>query len=159
MKLMKSIRLSGAVICAAILTLPLTTHAQDPATAEAAAKAPDDGSLYAKFGGKEGVAKMVDDFVGFVAADPRINFQFAKTNIPHLKAMLNEQLCAATGGGCTYTGRDMKSLHAGMGVTEAQFNALAEDMQLAWEKNDIPFRLQNKLLALLAPMQRDIVTK
>jgi hemoglobin len=138
--------LLGAIACTTMLSL-------SPATAQA------QKTMYEKFGGKEGVAKIVDDFVGFVAADTRINFQFGKTDIPHLKAMLNDQLCAATGGGCEYRGRDMKTAHAGMGVTNAQFNALVEDMQLAWEKNKVPYHLQNKLAAILAPMQKDIVTK
>jgi hemoglobin len=138
--------LLGAIACTAMLSLsPAPAHAQK--------------TMYEKFGGKEGMAKIVDDFVGFVAADSRINFQFGKTDIPHLKAMLNAQLCAATGGGCEYRGRDMKTAHAGMGVTNAQFNALVEDMQLAWEKNKVPYHLQNKLAAMLAPMQKDIVTR
>jgi hemoglobin len=138
--------LLGAIACTTMLSLsPATAHAQK--------------TMYEQLGGKEGMAKIVDDFVGFVAADTRINFQFGKTDIPHLKAMLNDQLCSATGGGCVYKGRDMKSTHAGMGVTNAQFNALAEDMQLAWEKNKVPYHRQNKLMAILAPMQKDIVTK
>jgi hemoglobin len=146
MTLTKMNALACSSVCAAMLFLSATT-----AGAEA--------TMYERFGGKEGVAKIVDDFIGFVAADTRINFQFGKTDIAHLKAMLNDLLCAATGGGCQYGGRDMKSTHAGMGITNAQFNALAEDMQLAWEKNNVPYRLQNRLLALLAPMQHDIVTR
>ena len=133
-------------LSACILALPIgLTHADD--------------SLYSAFGGQQGVTKIVDDFVGFVAADKRINFQFAKTDIPRLKGHLVEMICAATGGPCKYTGRDMTSTHAGMGITDAQFNALAEDMRRAWDKNNVPFRRQNKLLALLAPMERQIVTK
>lgn len=118
-----------------------------------------DDSLYNTFGGKEGITKIVDDFVGFVAADTRINFQFAKTDIPRLKGHLVDMICGATGGPCKYAGRDMVSAHAGMGITNAQFNALAEDMQRAWDKNSIPYRQQNKLMAMLAPMEHQIVTK
>jgi hemoglobin len=129
-----------------VLSLPLeTAHADD--------------SLYHTFGGKEGIIRIVDDFVGFVAADTRINFQFAKTDIPRLKGHLVDMICGATGGPCKYAGRDMVSAHAGMGITNAQFNALAEDMQRAWDKNRIPYRQQNKLMAMLAPMERQIVTK
>ena len=118
-----------------------------------------DVSLYNTFGGKEGITRIVDDFVGFVAADTRINFQFAKADIPRLKGHLVDMICGATGGPCKYAGRDMVSAHAGMGITNAQFNALAEDMQRAWDKNGIPYRQQNKLMAMLAPMEHQIVTK
>ena len=124
------------------------------------AQAADD--LYKAFGSKEGITKVVDDFVGFVVADPRINFQFGKMNaagVAHLKMQLVDMLCGATGGPCTYTGRDMKSTHAGMNINPAQFNALAEDMYAAWDKNGVPYHDQNKVMAILATMQSDIVTK
>lgn len=114
-------------------------------------------TLYEDLGGKDGVAKVVDEFIAQVAADTRINSFFKNTNIDHLKAQLNNQLCAATGGGCQYTGRDMVSTHAGMGVTTAHFNALAEDLQMAMTQQGVSSSTQNKLIAKLAPMQRDIV--
>jgi hemoglobin len=147
--IMKNIRLSSQTcVLACVLALGLSIGL-----------ARADDSLYSSFGGKEGITKIVDDFVGIVAADKRINFQFAKTDIGRLKGHLVEMVCAATGGPCKYTGRDMGSAHAGMDITEAQFNALAEDMRRAWDKNGVPFRRQNKLLAMLAPMERQIVTK
>lgn len=146
MNVTKFTKLTGTIVCTAMLSLsPTMAHADD--------------TLYKAFGGKEGIAKIVDDFVGITAADPRVNFQFAKTDIARLKKLLNEQLCAATGGGCAYTGRDMKTAHAHMGVTNAQYNAIAENMYDAWDKNGIPYRVQNKVMAVLATMQRDIVTK
>ncbi|MGZ8967517.1 MAG: group I truncated hemoglobin [Gallionella sp.] len=116
-------------------------------------------TLYDEFGGKSGMTKVVDEFIGVVAADVRINSFFKNTNIERLKEQLNNQMCAATGGGCEYTGRDMVSTHAGMGVNTAHFNALAEDLQEAMTRQGVSSRAQNKLIAKLAPMQRDIVTK
>ena len=118
--------------------------------------------LYKAFGSKEGITKIVDDFVGNVVADKRINFQFASLNAPRverLKGLLVDMLCGATGGPCEYKGRDMKTTHAGMGINDAQFNALAEDMYIAWDKNGVPYHVQNKVMAILATMQKDIVTK
>ena len=116
-------------------------------------------TLYDEFGGKAGMTKVVDEFIGQVAADARINSFFKNTNIDHLKAQLNNQMCAATGGGCQYTGRDMVSTHAGMGVNSAHFNALAEDLQEAMTRQGISASAQNKLIAKLAPMQREIVAQ
>jgi hemoglobin len=68
-------------------------------------------SLYDRLDGKEAVVAVVDDFVGRVAADGRINAKFARTDTPRIKAMLVEQLCAATGGPERYTGRGMRDTH------------------------------------------------
>lgn len=116
-------------------------------------------TLYDDLGGRAGVAKVVDEFIGLVAADARINSFFKDTNIAHLKTQLNNQICAATEGGCVYTGRDMKSTHAGMGVSTAHFNALAEDLQMAMSRHGVSSAIQNQLIAKLAPMHRDIVSQ
>ena len=114
-------------------------------------------SLYNQLGEKAGITKVIDTFVGNVAKDGRINGMFASTNIPRLKTLLVEQVCEATGGPCKYTGRDMKASHAGMGVNRTHFNALVEDLQAAMSTEGVPFGVQNELLALLAPMYRDII--
>ena len=111
---------------AAILGLATLAMATLPVDAQS--------SLYDSVGGEPVIAKVVDDFVGHVVADPRINFQFAKTNLRHLKAMLNDQLCAVLGGPCQYEGETMKNAHAGMNVTNAQFNALAETCTSRWSR-------------------------
>ena len=114
-------------------------------------------SLYDRLGGKPAIQAVVDDFIGNVAADKRINGFFANTNIPRLNSMLVNQICEATGGPCKYTGRDMKSAHAGMGVTEAHFNALVEDLVKSLNKFNVPEKEKNELLTALASMKGDIV--
>ncbi|MEW6544773.1 MAG: group 1 truncated hemoglobin [Nitrospirota bacterium] len=115
-------------------------------------------SLYERLGKKEAITAVVDDFVARVAADPRINGKFASANIPHLKAMLLDQICEAVGGPCKYTGRDMKSAHAGMAITGQQFDALVGDLVATLDKFKVPEREKNELLGALGPMKRDIVT-
>jgi len=90
-------------------------------------------SLFERLGGSEAISAVVDDFVARCAADSRINGKFARTDIPRLKKMLVDQVTAATGGPANYTGRDMKTVHAGMGVTGAQFDALASHLVAALE--------------------------
>ena len=114
-------------------------------------------SLYERLGGKEAITAVVDDFVANVAADNRINGFFAKTNIPRLKANLVDQICQATGGPCTYTGRDMKTAHKGMGITDADFNALVQDLQKSLNKFKVPDKEQGELLGVLGSLKPQIV--
>ena len=116
-------------------------------------------TLYDRLGGKPAITAVVDDFVGNVAADSRINGFFARTDIPRLKRLLVEQICAGSGGPCTYTGRDMRSAHAGMGVSDAHFNALVEDLVKSLDKFKVPAREKNELLGVLGPMKADIVQR
>lgn len=137
--------LRALYICVFLAMLPASVHADD--------------SVYRDFGEKPGLTALVEDFMSIVLTDARISASFANSSVPRIKLMLVEQFCELTGGPCKYPGKEMKSSHASLGVTNGQFNALAEDLQIAMDKAKIPFRAQNKLLAKLAPMQRDIVTK
>jgi hemoglobin len=118
-----------------------------------------DDALFQSFGGKPGIDRLVDRFVDALLADPRVKDSFKDSNLRRLRTQLKSQFCQLTGGPCVYEGRDMIEAHRKLGVDEAQMNALVEDLQDAMRAADIPFRTQNKLLALLAPMKRDIVTK
>jgi hemoglobin len=116
-------------------------------------------SLYDRLGGKDAITAVIDDFVGNVAADKRINAFFANADIPHLKQMLVDQVCAASGGPCKYTGKDMKTAHAGMGVKSADFDALVEDLKKSLDKFKVGDKEQGELLGVLGPMKADIVTQ
>lgn len=122
-----------------------------------AAGAARSAPLFVKMGGEPVLRSAVDRFAEIVEADDRINFTFAETEIPKFKELLFEQLCEISGGPCRYSGRDMRTAHAKLNITNAEFNALAEDLYLGLAKAGVPYRLQNKLMALLAPMQRQIV--
>jgi len=110
-------------------------------------------------GGKPGIKKIVDILIPLVLADSRISESFKDIDMKNLAMRLEEQFCHVSGGPCVYKGKDMKEIHDGLNVTNAQFNALAEDLQLAMDQAGIANNVQNKLLAQLAPMQKTIVTK
>jgi len=116
-------------------------------------------SLYDRLGGKLAITAVVDDFVVRVAADHGINRFFANTDVPSFKAKLVDQICEASGGPCKYTGKDMKTTHAGMGVTDADFNALVEDLVATLDKFKVPEKEKGELLGVLGPMRKDIVTR
>ena len=131
-----------------------TSAAADTASAASASAA---GSLFLRLGGMDAITAVIDDFVANVAADTRINKRFAKTDIPHLKQMLVEQVCQATGGPCTYTGKNMRDAHKGMKITEAEFNALVEDLTKSLDKFSVKEQEKTELLTALGGMKADIV--
>lgn len=120
------------------------------------AMAADNSGLYDQLGGKAGITKIIDGMMTHILEDQRIKAVFANANIPHLKMMLVEQVCADTGGPCTYTGESMRAAHKGMNINSAQFNALVEDLQKSFVDNDVSIGAGNKLLAILAPMKKDV---
>ncbi|MHB1332630.1 MAG: group I truncated hemoglobin [Sulfuriferula sp.] len=120
------------------------------------AMAADNPGLYDQLGGKPGITKIIDGMMTHILEDQRIKAVFANANIPHLKMMLVKQVCADTGGPCTYTGESMRAAHKGMNINSAQFNALVEDLQKSFVDNDVPIGAGNKLLAILAPMKKDV---
>lgn len=116
-------------------------------------------ALFLAFNGEEGISRVVDDMVDRNLADPRIKDIFAASDLVRLRRTLKEQFCFILNGPCDYTGMDMASSHKDHGITNREFNALVENLQLAMNTEGVPFRAQNKLLAKLAPMQRDVVTR
>lgn len=116
-----------------------------------------DPDTFQAFGGVPGLTRVVNAFMEELLADPRTRPFFESVDQENLKRLLVEQFCAELQGGCTYTGRDMRTAHQGQGITMADFNALVEALQRAMDREGVPFRAQNRLLARLAPMHRDII--
>jgi hemoglobin len=118
-----------------------------------------DDTLYQDMGGADALKKIASDTTDNFLADPRIKATFDNTNMDRFRILLGEQFCQVAGGACAYTGRNMHDSHKGLHLTNADFNAVVEDLQKAMEKNGVGFATQNRFLARLAPMQHDIVTK
>jgi hemoglobin len=114
-------------------------------------------SLYERLGGQGAIQAVVTKFIGNVGADKRINGYFATTDLKKLNKLLVEQVCQASGGPCTYSGRDMKTTHKGMKVTTAAFNALVEDLVSALDTFNVGKQEKDELLGVLGPMKKDIV--
>ena len=114
-------------------------------------------SLYERLGGHESINAVVEDFVARCAADDRINGKFARTDIPRLTQMLQDQVCMASGGPCTYAGRSMRETHDGMGVTAGEFDALVDDLVATLDHFAVPKAEQEELLGILGPLRGDIV--
>ncbi|MDO6441836.1 MULTISPECIES: group 1 truncated hemoglobin [unclassified Marinobacter] len=115
-----------------------------------------DNSLYLQLGERAGIADVVEDLLYLIVDDERINEQFKGMDVAQFHRNLTDQLCELSGGPCKYTGREMRELHAAMGITDTQFNALAENLILAMEDNNIPTAAQNRLIKRLLPLYPDI---
>ncbi|AKS43254.1 group I truncated hemoglobin [Wenzhouxiangella marina] len=113
----------------------------------------EDRSLYERLGGYEAIDAIVRAGLAEVLADERINFLFEDTDLDNLQLRLTEQICELAGGPCTYEGLSMEEAHFALEINDAEFNALVEDFQIAMRANDIPYALENQLIALLAPMK------
>lgn len=114
-------------------------------------------TLYAALGERPGLERLMTEFVGRLRADPRIGSLFKDTNATHLANQLRDQLCEIADGPCKYEGPSMKRAHEGMGLNRGHFNALVEVLQDTMQAQKVPFAVQNRLVARLAPMYRDIV--
>lgn len=110
--------------------------------------------------GRDAISIVVDNFVANMVADDRVNARFKGmpgAKVEQLKSYLSDQLCEASGGPCSYYGRDMKTVHQGMKITDAEWNATVENFSKALEKAKIGAQEQKDLLAALGPMKKDIV--
>jgi hemoglobin len=152
----------AALAASSLLALAACGHKQPTTgggTAETANK-----SLYDRLGGQPAIVAVVDDFVGNVAADNRINKFFTGAaadpeEMKHFKAMLVDQICEASGGPCKYTGKSMPEAHKGMAISHDDFTALVEDLKKSLDKFKVPDKEQGELLGALAPLEPDIVGK
>ena len=117
-------------------------------------------TLYKRLGGREGIAIVVGDFVTSMAGDSRVNARFKDmkpADVEKLKSNLADQICDATGGPCSYLGRDMKTAHKGMKITDAEWSATVENLSKALDKNKVDAKDKSELLGMLGPMKADIV--
>ena len=137
----------AAVFALAALPAFADTHSEKP-------------SLYKRLGGYDALAAATDDFIGRLAADPELSKFFAghsKDSLARIRQLVVDQLCAATGGPCVYIGRDMKSSHQGMGITEAQWNKAVGHLVATLDKFKVPEKEKAEFLALASTLKNDIV--
>lgn len=119
-------------------------------------------TLYARLGGYDAIALVVDDFITRLATDKRFERFFAgfsEDSKKRLRQHILDQFCAAAGGPCIYTGREMRTSHKGLGITEADWDAAAKHLVAALDKYKVPEAEKNDLLAFVTSQKKDIVEK
>ncbi len=156
-----SATISSSVAMAATVVSTLChspASAQSTPSAPAAAPAADD-DLFQSFGGRAGLTALTDDFVERLTVDKRTAPFFESVDKAHLKSQLTDQLCELSGGPCHLVGPSMKKVHASLDIGKRDFNALVEVLQDAMDAKGIPFSVQNRMLAKLAPLNREIISR
>lgn len=119
-------------------------------------------SLYQRLGGYDAVAAVSDDFLGRLAADPQFARFFgghATDSMKKLRQHVVEFLCSATGGPCIYTGRDMKTSHAGLGITDRDWDVMTRHLGATFDRFMVPAKERDEVVAALVPLRKDIVDK
>lgn len=157
----------GLTLFAAVLAVtpqsvaPVETSPPTLASATSAAGAAPIGgdAVYKAFHGEAGIDRIVADLIRQVQVDSRISDIFKASDLVRLQTQLSNQLCFLTGGPCLYAGKTMKESHKDLGLQDADLNALVEDLQNAMDREGVPFRAQNHLLAKLAPMRKSVVVR
>ena len=119
-------------------------------------------TLYKRLGGYDAIAAVTDDFLGRLLAEPRFAKFFSgasNDSKQRIRQHIVDQLCFATGGPCIYTGRTMKASHAGLGITEEDWNTAVADLVASLNKFHGPAKEQGELAAILTSVKGDIVEK
>ena len=148
-------------LCALALAALLahTAQAQEATPAPAPGlQAPADDSLFRELGGKPGIDRLVAEFVPRLMADEHLSEFFKHARQDRFKPHLAQLLCVLSGGGCAYEGAPVAEAHRDMDISRADFNAVVRVLQDAMDAQHVPFATQNRLLARLAPLHRDIVS-
>jgi len=123
---------------------------------------PQDKSLYDRLGGYNALALVVDDFIVRLVTDKQFDKFFvghSTDSKKHIRQHILDQFCAATGGPCLYTGRDMKMSHSGLGITNAEWDAAAKHLVASLDKYKVPEKEKSEVLAFVTTLKKDIVEK
>jgi hemoglobin len=157
--MMKTMKRLSLVVCL-LATVAVTAAAQS--SMMNSSQAAPEKSLYQRVGGYDAIAAVVDDFVGRLVGDKQLARFFEGHSTDSLKRIrqhIVDQFCAGAGGPCIYTGRDMKTSHQGLGITEAQWDAAAKHLVATLDKFKMPAKEKDELVGFVTSLKKDIVEK
>jgi hemoglobin len=151
----KTLQALTLTIVALFAAAPVIAQQPPPATAGS-----ETAPLYVALGAKPGIEKLMGELIDRASVDPRIadTFKKSKMKLSFLKSQLTDQICVLSGGPCVYDGDTMAKSHADLKLQKSDFNALVEVLQDTMDAQGVGFTTQRQLLAILAPMHRDVVT-
>jgi hemoglobin len=151
----RSTRFQRATVSGLVLSLLLTMSATGMAASQ-------EKSLYERVGGYNALAAVVDDFIVRLVSDKQFEKFFigqSNDSKKQIRQHILDQFCAATGGPCVYTGREMKTSHSGLGITNAEWDAAAKHLVASLDKFKVPEKEKGEILAFVTSLKKDIVEK
>lgn len=131
----------------------LTSPAQGQATEK---------SLYERLGGYEAISLVVNDFAGKLFTDPQVGPFFKGMGADTRKSFIQKNInlaCNVTGGPCKVISRPAKTVHGGLGITEAEFNVVFNHLVDSLDKFNVPDQEKEELLAIISTLKPDIVER
>ena len=158
---MKIIKRAALTLCL-LATVAAPALAQGPVNESMSSGQEMKKSLYDRLGGYDAIAAVVDDFIGRLATDKRFEkffTGFSTDSKKRLRQHILDQFCVAAGGPCVYLGRDMKTTHTGLGITDADWDVAAKHLVAALDKYKVPKTEKDELMAFVASQKKDIVEK
>lgn len=135
------------------------------ATTALPARADNAKALYERLGGLHGITMVVDDFIDRLVANRTLNRNPAiaagrkSSPAPYLKFQVSQLMCEATGGPCKYTGKDMRSSHAHLNISEKEWGVMAGEFRKSLAKFKVPATEQKELFDIVGKTKGDIVTR
>ncbi len=141
------------------LLLILTVFMSHQVVASSDTTATRSTALYDDLGGHDGIRQMMETFVLNIAEDERVVHHFVNADIERFHTQISEHICELSGGPCIYKGASMPEVHKGMNISRAEFNAIVENLITAMETHDVAVSTQNRLLAILAAMHKDVIQR
>ncbi len=117
-------------------------------------------SLYERLGGYNAIAAVVDDFMGRWVADKQLGRFFVghSTNSKkRARQLIVDMICEATGGPCIYTGRDMKTVHTGLNITESDWQVGVKLLTATLDKFKVPQKERDDVFGAVSGLKPDIV--
>lgn len=143
------------------VALAVSLAAFPAAYAQAPAKPP----LYERLGGMKGITLVVDDFIDRLVknktlnANPAINAGRKSSPPPYLKFQVAQLVCQVTGGPCKYAGKDMKSAHAHLNISEKEWQVMAAEFKKSLDRYKVPAAEQKELFDIVGTTKGDIVLR
>lgn len=153
-----SARIGIAVALAALLVSSLTPRGN----AQEAPPAPKENSLYKRIGGYDVIAAVVDDFIGQLGKDEafkRFGGGRSGNSLHRTRQLVVDQICYLAGGPCVYIGRDTKTAHAGLAITEEEWDLSLKHFKTALDDQKVGDAEQKDFIALIQKLHDDIVEK
>lgn len=152
-----------SLVRASLLGLALMFANTSPAVGQAqSASGQAQRTLYERLGGYNGISPVVDDFEDRLFVDPTVGKYFVGMGTDTretFKQKTTNLVCNVTGGPCKVISRSAKTTHAGLGITNAEFDIVVGHLSESLDKYKVPAAEHKEVMAIIETLRKDIVER